>query len=328
MHIAARIGVGIAAAVAGTATGLVLFSAGAARRAERQVPAEGKYVQVKGARLHYLEMGSGPAIVMVHGLTGQLRNFTYALAGLLSGRYRIVVVDRPGSGYSTWTREGNHGLRAQAAIVASFIEVLGLERPLLVGHSLGGAIALALALDRSELIGGLALIAPLTQPLSKTPRIFAPLMIASPVVRRLLASTLAIPLGALNRRKTMAAIFGPDAAPRDFAVRGGGLLAARPSAIHAASAELSTAVAELEEMVPRYGDLVLPLGILFGEGDRILSPQDHGKKTAAMVPGAEFRLIEGGHMIPLTSAEIVADWISERAAIPATTSSAVSPTDI
>jgi hypothetical protein len=122
------LGTGLMAA-AGVVGGLVGYSALAGRRAERLVPRDGRFVEVDGARLHYVDIGSGPAILLVHGLSGQLRNFTYALTERLAGDYRVVAVDRPGSGYSIYTRPGGRGLHAQAAIIGRFIAAVGLDRP-------------------------------------------------------------------------------------------------------------------------------------------------------------------------------------------------------
>lgn len=138
-HPAAR-AAGIALSVV---AGLALFARLAANRVERRVPADGRFIDIDGRRVHYLERGTGPAIVMIHGLGGQMRNFGYALLDRLSADHRVILIDRPGSGYSAPIAQAN--IRAQAAHIAAFITAMGLDRPLVVGHSLGGAIALALA---------------------------------------------------------------------------------------------------------------------------------------------------------------------------------------
>ncbi|MBJ6123735.1 alpha/beta hydrolase [Sphingomonas sp. BT553] len=301
-----------ALAGAGIIGGLIAFSSLSARSAEHRVPPEGRFLDVDGARLHYIDIGSGPVIVMIHGLTGQLRNFTYALTERLVSDYRVIVVDRPGSGYSTYNRVGGRGLDAQAAIIGHLIKALKLDQPLLVGHSLGGAIALTLATKRPELLGGLALVAPLTQPMDDAPDIFLPLVNPSPVRRAIIARTLAVPLGKVKRKRTLETVFGPDPVPADFGERGGGFLASRPSAIYAASTEISN-VGDLAEIAPLYRDIALPVGILFGRGDRILDPELHGAKTAATIPGARYEAIDGGHMIPLTAPDATASWLRRQA---------------
>ena len=111
-------------------------------------------MEIDGARIHYLEKGAGPAIVMVHGLGGQSGNFAYGLVEKLANEFRVVVIDRPGAGYSTRESDESARLGGQAKQVADFIRALGLERPLVVGHSLGGAIALSVALDFPEAVRG------------------------------------------------------------------------------------------------------------------------------------------------------------------------------
>ena len=207
-------GVATIAAIGG---GLAAFAGLTARRVEAALPPQGRFIDIDGNRIHYLDQGSGPVILMVHGLGGQMRNFTYALVDRLKGRFRVVVMERPGAGYSRRAPGASARLGVQADVVAEFIGALGLGKPLLVGHSLGGALSLAVALEHPEAVSGLALISPLTQPQDSPPKAFAGLYIPSPIVRRLVAWTLAAPLAIRNREAVLSAVFGPEPAPDDFA---------------------------------------------------------------------------------------------------------------
>lgn len=303
------IGGAVLAAVSGL--GLSLYSSRIARHAEDVVPPDGRFLDVDGARLHYIDVGSqtGPTIVMVHGLGGQLRNFSYALVDLLKDDYRVIAVDRPGSGYSTATGGGTPGIIGQGAIIADFIEKLGLDRPLLVGHSLGGAISLAVGLDHPERVRALALIAPLTQPQETVPDSFRGLARIPSGARLAFAQILGTPLSRLTAKKTLAGVFAPEAVPEDFVTRGGGVLSARPIAIAAAAADLGAVNDDLTAMVPRYGDVSVPTRILFGRQDAILDPALNGHRTAAAIAGAKIDTIEGGHMIPITAPEACARFV-------------------
>ncbi len=300
------IGGALLAAVSGI--GLSLYSSRVARLAEDLVPAEGRFLDVAGARLHYIDVGSGPVIVMVHGLGGQLRNFSYALVDLLKDDYRVIVVDRPGSGYSTATG-AMPGIIGQGAIIADFIQKLGLDRPLLVGHSLGGALSLAVGLDHPHLVRALALIAPLTQPLEQVPESFRGLARIPSGARLAFAQVLGTPLSRLTAKKTLEGVFAPEAVPEDFITRGGGALSARPIAIAAAAADLAGANDDVAKMVGRYAEIGLPVRILFGRQDAILDPAWNGHRTAAVIPGAKIDTIEGGHMIPITAPEACARFV-------------------
>lgn len=305
---------GIGAGVAAAGAGLALFSQAAARRAERQAPIDGQFLEVDGARLHYVDTGEGPPIVLIHGLGGQLRNFTYALTQRLPGR-RLIAIDRPRSGYSTVRAGVEPGLADQARLIAQAIAKLGLERPLVVGHSLGGAVALALALDHPEAVGALALIAPLTQPQDEVPPVFRGLVAGgeSKLGRAIVANLLAVPLGAATGKATEAAVFAPETAPADFATRGGGVLALRPGNVYAAMYDIRAARDEIAAMVARYGTLTLPVSILYAREDNLLDYRLHGEATAAAIPGARLQLVDGGHMLSVTQPGVTAAFIDAAA---------------
>ena len=92
----------ILALLAAALLALVLRTRALAAQAERQVPQLGEIVPVPGGAIHVVEMGpeDAPPLVLIHGLSGQLQHFTYALAGLLAGEFRVIALDRPGCGYS------------------------------------------------------------------------------------------------------------------------------------------------------------------------------------------------------------------------------------
>ena len=308
-------GAAIGACVALVGAGLAAFSHWAGRRAEQQVPPDGHFVEVDGARLHYVDMGDGPPIVLVHGLGGQLRNFTYALTELLAGQHRLIVIDRPRSGYSTVPAGVEPGLKAQADLIAGAIRALGVKKPLLVGHSLGGAISLSLALDHPGLVSGLALIAPLTQPQTRMPDVFRGLAAggASKVGRALLANLIAVPMGALTAKQTSAAVFAPEPVPDDFGTRGGGVLALRPGNVYAATFEMQAATPEMTDIAARFGELSLPVSILFAREDNLLDYRLDGEKTVAAIARARLELVDGGHMLPITQPDVTARFIAKAA---------------
>lgn len=283
------------------------------RKVESLLPPRGRMVEVPGARLHVRESGDGPAILMIHGLGGQLSHFTFGVAAQLAGRFRVVAVDRPGSGWSTPLASAD--LSTQAAALAALIDRLALGRPLVVGHSLGGAVALALALDHPDKVSGLALLAPLTHMPEgeRVPDAFKGLMIRSAALRRLVAWTLATPLSIGKSTATLDQVFGPDPVPKDYGMRGGGLLTLRPAAYLAASSDLQALRASLPAQERRYGTLGVPVGILFGRDDRILDWRANGQALADKAAGARLELIAGGHMLPVTHPEASARFIAAMA---------------
>jgi pimeloyl-ACP methyl ester carboxylesterase len=221
----------------------------------------------------------------------------------------VILVDRPGSGYSTRPGGASAGLPAQADTLAAFIRALNLDRPLLVGHSLGGAVALAVALDHSDCVGALGLIAPLTHPPRTVPAPFLRLVLRSRVLRWSAAWTVATPLSLLKGPEMLAYVFSPDAPPADFAVAGGGRLGLRPWTFYATSSDLVAVNESLPGMAERYGMLPMPVAVLFGQDDRVLNWREHGAALEGKVPDLELTLMPGGHMLPVVAPDPTAEWL-------------------
>jgi pimeloyl-ACP methyl ester carboxylesterase len=296
--------------------GLAAFSGATARKIEKAVPRDGELIEVDGETIHYVDRGSGPPIVMIHGLAGQLRNFGRPMVDDLARDYRVVLVDRPGSGYSPRRPGTSARLRVQAETIAELIRILKLDRPLVVGHSLGGALALSLALNHPDVVGGLALIAPLTQvqAIEEVPPVFKGLVIRSPALRRAVSWTIATPMGMMKGRESLKEVFAPEPVPADFGTEGGGLLSMRPDNFYASSSDLVDLEGELEGMVERYPTLRLPVSLLFPPADNLLDARRHGERTASEIPGATIELVEGGHMLPFTRPELSAAFVRRAAA--------------
>ena len=199
--------------LAAVGAGLALFTLRTARRVEAALPPAGRFVEVPGARLHVVERGEGPSILLVHGLAGQMGDFTYGVVDLLATQYRVAAVDRPGSGYSVRAPGASASLYAQADALAALIDVLELGRPLVVGHSFGGAVALALAQRHPERVAGLALAAPLAYLVDRVPPTFRGLGISWLWLRTLVAWTLAAPANLLGRGVALGFVFAPEARP-------------------------------------------------------------------------------------------------------------------
>ncbi len=267
-----------------------------ARQAEKLVPASGKRVVVDGHDVHYVESGEGPAILMLHGLGGHLHHMRRPLMEQFGDDYRLIAIDRPGSGYSRRAK-GDGRLSQQADFVARLIDAMQLDRPLIVGHSLGGAIALATALRHPGKVSGLALISPLTHHYSQVPPEFSPLYIPNPVLRRLIAHTVAVPMAMRNASRTLAFIFGPQKPPADFAVAGGAMAGMRPSHVYATSTDVVALRHDLEEFEKRYDEIDIPTGILFGDKDRVLDYRRHGLSMRDKIRNLDLEIAEGvGHM--------------------------------
>jgi pimeloyl-ACP methyl ester carboxylesterase len=303
--------IGVAAVLPALALAcLAAFTALTARGIEKRLLPLGQFIDIDGTNIHYIDEGSGPTVVMIHGLAGQHGHFVYALHDVLIKDHRVVILDRPGCGYSTRPRFASATIAAQAKTVSRLIAALELKNPLIVGHSLGGAIALSLAVNHPEQVAGLALLAPLTHKPQHSPAIFRGLAIPSPFARWLVAWTIAVPLSIKNRVDVLAAAFGPQSPPRDYATRGGGMLNLRPGSFINACRDFMAIHQEQADLTAGYGSIKVPVGVLYGAADRILDPAEHQAALTSKLPLAECELIEGaGHMIPISSADRCARFI-------------------
>jgi pimeloyl-ACP methyl ester carboxylesterase len=211
--------------------------------------------------------------------------------------YRMIALDREGSGHST-RAEGRTGrIPEQAALVREVMDALKLDKPLLVGHSLGGAVALQTAVDYPDHVSGLALLSPLTQMMDALKPEFRRLYLPSAWLRRFLSHTFAVPLAMRNADSVLEFVFSPNTPPEDFATAGGGMLSLRPDHFYATSTDLVAIPLDLAQLQARYGTLRMPVGIIYGKGDQVLDHRLHGERMLEQVPNLELELLaDVGHM--------------------------------
>ncbi len=281
-----------------------------AAEAVRLVPQLGQKLSVDGGEIHYHIAGpeDGRPMVMLHGLSGQLQHYTYALSSELDGEYRLIMVDRPGCGYSSRETVQHGRLPEQARMIWEALDQLGVERPVLVGHSLGGAVALAMALQRPQAVAGLALLCPATTPQNDVPPVFKGLEIRSDWLRRLISQTIAVPGAVATRDKVLGMAAAPEPVPEGFMIRGGAQLGFRPEAFVTASEDLLGYEASMPALAPRYGELTMPRAVLFGDKDAVLDPNDHGRSLESFGFVYE-ELPDLGHLFPLTTPGPTASFI-------------------
>lgn len=282
-----------------------------ALEAEAAIPQAGQIHDVPGGAVHYVDLGpkDAPVLVLIHGLAGQLQHYTYALTERLETDFRLIVVDRPGCGYSTRAGAETAVLSEQARMLWTFLTEIGITQPVLVGHSLGGALSLQMALDRPEATGGIVLLAPATVPVSEVPEVFKGLVVSSPGLRWFLSNVITAPLGKFTVDTVLAGVFAPDKRPDDFPLKGGALLGLRPKGFVTASEDFNMMPAALAALKARYGD-TLPVagGVLYGSEDALLPEAEHGAPMGEL--GLRYETLPGrGHMLPMIAPDETADFI-------------------
>jgi pimeloyl-ACP methyl ester carboxylesterase len=269
----------------------------AARLAERRNPPQGAFLEVDGVRLHYSDRGKGQPVVLIHGnaVTGDDYN-TSGVAERLLGTHRVVIFDRPGFGHSNRPRWRPWAAFEQAELLHKALARLGVRRPVVVGHSWGTLVALALAIRHPADTGGLVLLAGYYFP---TLRLDA-LMVAPgaiPVLGDILRYTISPIFGWLTMPLTKRAMFAPAPVTERFQADYSTAMAMRPSQIRAMCVEGTWMVPSAMSLQAHYGALSLPVAIMAGDGDKIVSDR-LAQRLHGAIPGSTLQIIPGvGHMV-------------------------------
>ena len=270
-----------------------------ARRAERDNPPRGRLLEVEeGVRLHCLERGSGRPVVLIHGNAVTLEDFEASgVFAALSGTHRVLAFDRPGFGHSSRPRDRVWNPAAQGAAIQGALDQIGVERPVLVGHSMGTLVAMAMALDRPERIGGVVLLGGYHYP---TARVDALLM--TPVALPILGDVMRYTVTALTSRamfgRVTEAMFAPNPVPAAFFDWVSSEMMVRPVQIRANAEDAALMVPSAAQLADRYGDLKVPLALMAGADDAVIDPHEHAERLHAEVPGSRLFLVPGsGHMV-------------------------------
>ncbi len=302
------------------ATLAMLFALGgcATLQAEKNAPPIGRLVDVDGARLHLLDIGEDdgtlPPVVLIHGASANLRDMKMALGDELARSRRVLIVDRPGRGYSTRPEDGWR-LDRQAALIHQAMKAAGVERPIIVGQSFGGAVALSYALQFQDEISGVVLLATVSH---EWPGGVAWYNKASgmPVIGTLLRR-LVIPVYApFAAKSSVINSFHPDTAPENYYERSGLTLLFRPKDFRSNAEDIRRLKPQIVAMMDRYQEIAVPAAILTGAADPTVSPTLHSAALARQLPDAYYEVIPAtGHALHHSqTAKVIAaiDLVSKR----------------
>ena len=306
---------GLIAVLVLLASGVAALTHWGARQAEVRHPPVGRFAQVEGLRIHYTDTGpaeaGGRPLILIHGATTSLLDFQASLVPLLAHRHRVVAVDRAGHGYSERPSNGWPDPAMQARLVHALADRLGLERPILVGHSLAGAVVLAYLLDYPRESGGGVLIAGASHPWQGGVAWYNDLA-GVPILGPLFANTLAGSLGRLGMEQGIGAVFDPEPPTPGYRERTGVDLSLRPRTFLANAEDIRRLSPYLELQSQRYPDLVPPLLLITGSADRVVPSWNHRDRLLKQVPHVEAIDLPGaGHALHHTHSARVAKLIEE-----------------
>ena len=281
----------------------------AGRWAERKHPPRGSFMEVDGVRLHYTDRGTGSPIVLIHGNAVSGDDFdTSGLVALLLQQHRVIAFDRPGFGYSDrpagppWTAE------RQAELLRKALGQLGVERPVVVGHSWGAIVALALALRHESDLAGLVLLSGYYFWTAR-PDIALASLPALPIVGGILRYTLSPLQGWLTMPLFKRLLFAPARVTPRFQAEFSPAMSLRPWQIQATAADAALMIPSVLALRDGYNGLTLPVAIIAGDGDKVVF-DSHSERLHASIEGSVLQVVKGaGHMVHHVAARQVAEAV-------------------
>ena len=263
---------------------------------ERAYPAQGRMIEVSGATLHVLDIGprdaAAPPIVMIHGASSNLETMRHPLGDLLAVNHRVILIDRPGHGWSSRAQLSDSTPAIQGRMIDEALEKLGVGKAIFVVHSWAGALGARMALDYPERVAGLVMLAPVAYPWRGGVGWYNKL-VTTPLIGPLLAYTITLPLGYFLTESGARSVFLPQAMPDGFVENSATPLLLRPREFLANAWDLVTLKAAVIEQAPRYAEIKAPVVVIAGDADKTVWPTIHSQPFAATVPNAKLILLPG-----------------------------------
>ncbi len=265
-------------------------------QAVRDFPPEGQLLTVNGVQVHAVVMGTGPDLVLIHGASGNTRDMTFSLAPRLAERYRVIVFDRPGLGYTQRLNSTGATLLEQATLLRAAARQLGAKRPVVMGQSYGGAVALAWAAHYPDDVAALIPVAAASNPWD------TPLGTFYRITSSRFGQAVVVPLITAFVPKSVVetavdAVFDPQNAPHGYADHVGAVLTLRRVSLRANADQRANILSEIKILLPFYKNITAPTEIVHGTADTTVGLQIHSAKLVDQIDGATLTPLPGiGHM--------------------------------
>jgi pimeloyl-ACP methyl ester carboxylesterase len=287
--------------IAVVCAGCLLITRIMARRVEARYPPLGSFLPVEGINIHYIDVPANmepelEPMVFIHGASGNARDLMGAFGDKLHGRGRMIFVDRPGAGYSERGSVESASPVRQGRLIASLMTKLGIGRAVIVGHSLGGAITAAMAVEHPDKVAGLVFLAPATHVWPGGDVTWYYDVTNFPLLGRLFSETLAVPFGQLLYRSAVKEVFRPNRVPPDYDERSATKLILRPASFRFNARDVGALFGAVEQMSRRYGEIKAPAVIISGDSDDVVSTQIHSISLNQDIAGSRLVILPGmGH---------------------------------
>jgi pimeloyl-ACP methyl ester carboxylesterase len=266
-----------------------------------------RFVTIDGTRLRYLDQGSGTPVVLLHGNGSMIEDFVSS--GIMEHAgpdRRLIAFDRPGFGHSERPRDRTWGPSQQASLLLDALSGLGIERPVVVGHSWGALVALAMALKAPGDVAGLVLMSGYYYPIPPPATVMLPaaMPFSSEAVRHAIRRIMA--------PQTLRRVFAPNRVPERFKHTYPFSLAMRACQMQAVEEEAGMLLSSTRALRQLYADISLPVHLIAGCDDRIVDTEQHSARLHGELPFSTFhRVPDCGHMVHHTAPHAVVATIAE-----------------
>ncbi len=256
----------------------------------------GGVADVSGVPVHYLRRGSGSPVILVHGASSNLRDWTMGAFDALAERHDVIAFDRAGLGRSGWPGPAGARLTEQARLMQAASRQLGVSQAIVVGHSYGGSVALKWALEAPATVSGRLLIAAPSQVWPGGLGLSTDLL-ANPLTGPALARAIPALLPRSVAERAAARVFAPQAAPPGYLEHLGVDLVLRPTTLRANALQLAALKDQIRVMLAGYPEIAMPVELIHGMADETVPLAIHSEPLTLQIPHARLTRLAGvGHM--------------------------------
>jgi pimeloyl-ACP methyl ester carboxylesterase len=262
------------------------------------------YINIKNTRVRYVEAGAGPDVVLIHGNAGSVDDFDFQSLGQLCRTHRVIAVDRPGHGKSDRPKGSDATLQYQRDLLHETLSRLGVTRPVLVGHSWGGSLALAYAVAYPKELSAIVLLAPAAYA-DGGPDQFMRAVLKTPVIGDVSLTVGRVLLGEHLLKKELRKAFYPDTVPDEY-LRHASSSWLGHKQMRAILEDEYGLDKELEKISKHYSEISIPVVIVTGDHDKVLSAEHNAFRLKTTISRSQLiELKNTGHQVPQTHPESI-----------------------
>ncbi len=267
-----------------------------AQTVEAKYPPIGSFVEVEGLNIHYIDEGSGPAVILIHGANSNLRDWKFALVDKLTAKHRVIAFDRPGLGYSDRPASGADVPAEQARLLKTAADRLGVGKAIIVGHSFGGAVAAAWTVDYPDDVVGLISLAGATHDWGGSGG--ALYSIGASRAGGVLGSAARAYVSGDRALGLVNDAFAPNDPIPGYAEYLGVELALRPETFRHNATDINRLSGHLATQSQHYPGIEVPVVLIHGDADKTVGLEAHSLRFYDAVENGRLVVLPGvGHMV-------------------------------